>query len=682
MLFDSMRSRLLLVALVFSACGSPKSKAPVDKNQSETPGLATLSGQVVSRLLTGARTPAGGVTVVARGDFDGDGSVSSTEIATTTTNDDGTFALSIDVRSVASVVLAGSKAGLMRNADRYEVRRGDRVNAALVLYEAQALTRQGDVLALPDNMLRIEGLSPDAVGTARVYDPTAQEDAFPGDFTAGDGVRLVSAVFAAYDLREQGTQAPLNVTTDAVMTVAVPRSTWAVLQDMQLGSGEIEVPWWHFDEQTGIWVEDGLATLVDATDSPIDEGELSQVVSGAYDGRIFARAGLAPPTATRSGTAASSSGTVNVDFKQPAENSATGTAKTTLKNWGEEPPKRPTQEDDPSSCDNFFGCGWCDYFPSTCSRRSPVVTNDTNLSAMGNATMRSQIYSADGKYYFGSAYGLTREDGRYDIPLPRSEAPGEDSNNNGITGEQLFARVTLEWQGYTYGLVEGVLPSVGGLSGDVGDVDLTYYALRASPCVIEGVVTDKAGHPWQGAEVYVIADVVAPLADTEAYCTDATPCVLNTQTAEDGSIYLRAPIAAGFVVEGRLDKQEEDYRAYFDGQWHIRDCPTGVLTLPFGFGAVEQTVRYSIVNQTLVWTPADRAVQSIRVYSVDGELKWLVSSQAGFVGPVTYGVAPIGATTEVAANGTLEPSDTIELFGVFADESGFQRTVYSAPAQP
>ena len=132
--------------------------------------------------------------------------------------------------------------------------------------------------------------TPPAVsGSATVFNPVTDPEAFPGDFSDRDGNLLLSGVFAAVELLD-GSGDPLRqLDKPATLRMRMPRDSWSIVQDITPGNGQIDVPLYSFAEVLGTWIREGQAVLEDGNGRTLAEGEIGDIRSGAYAGVVVAR---------------------------------------------------------------------------------------------------------------------------------------------------------------------------------------------------------------------------------------------------------------------------------------------------------------------------------------------------------------------------------------------------------
>ncbi len=158
----------------------------------------------------------------------------------------------------------------------------DPAGSELVIAGDHAESVGGDIIldGLPDEVQRVY---------ARAYDPDVSPDSFPGDFEDSDRFALNSSAFMWITAQDGGGTQIDQLSESADVRLEVPPAQWGDLTDIFPGNGQIDVPIYNFDYETGFWTakEDGY--LVDETGAVIPEETETDITSGVYSGRIYAR---------------------------------------------------------------------------------------------------------------------------------------------------------------------------------------------------------------------------------------------------------------------------------------------------------------------------------------------------------------------------------------------------------
>lgn len=251
-----------LLALVLSACGGGGGGS----SPPATP-TGTLSGTVRASA-TAAAVP--NATVRA-------GSLS------TVTGADGRFSLA-GVPAAARVVLTVEASGFVDGKVTAPVlaEQTTTVSASLITASppvtldatvASTVTVPGSSasVALPANGLVLEstGTAPSGAVQARVtpIDPAADPQSMPGDYTAAGDQRIES--FGAIEVRlTDANGAALNLRPGSSATIRIPLAS-------RSASPPATIPLYFFNETTGLWVQEGTATLQGVAPNQYYEGTVT-----------------------------------------------------------------------------------------------------------------------------------------------------------------------------------------------------------------------------------------------------------------------------------------------------------------------------------------------------------------------------------------------------------------------
>lgn len=264
--FFSMMAGLFLV---LGGCGSGGSSGGGGGTPAATAQTGTVSGQVTS---TAAGSP-----VVA-------GAIVSTSAGSTTSAGDGTFTVPAPVgdRSVIHVEAAGY-------AEAFPVARvtaGQTTGLGVRLLPTGVSTpvtvASGGTVTVPNSTAQVtlpaNGLVPRnggaAAGTVNVavtpINPAVDPNLMPGDFTgvsAGGVTPIESFGALLVDIRDNsGTR--YNLATGQTATIRIPLGTLSP-------NPPATIPLFYFDENTGLWQQEGTATLLGAGGNRYYEGTVT-----------------------------------------------------------------------------------------------------------------------------------------------------------------------------------------------------------------------------------------------------------------------------------------------------------------------------------------------------------------------------------------------------------------------
>jgi outer membrane protein assembly factor BamB len=127
---------------------------------------------------------------------------------------------------------------------------------------------------------------------ARAYDPDVDEDAFPGDFEDGSLLSLNSSAFMWITGQDSGGGQVDELSDTADVRLEIPQTQWGDLADIFPNNGQIDVPIYDMNYETGFWEAQQNGYLVDETGAVLAEDMEPDITSGAYSGRIFAHFGV------------------------------------------------------------------------------------------------------------------------------------------------------------------------------------------------------------------------------------------------------------------------------------------------------------------------------------------------------------------------------------------------------
>lgn len=247
------------------------------------------------------------------------------------------------------------------------------------LHAAESLECVNGTCRSSDGRLYIDGLDPELTVVARHFNPEAETSAFPGQFGDDLGNLLFSGAFASVEV-SRGDDRVTELAAPVQLRMLLPKDTWMLVVDEFLGSGKIEVPFYHFDENRGLWHRDGEADLVDADGTPLPESALAAVKAGTHTGAIYAEGPV------------SHFSTWNVDWPVNTHTRVRG--------------RVVDSEGEPVSGATVYG------------RRTASPAQDVTVP--------------------------TDDNGEFDFITLRSEQPGEDISRNGVESEPSQVKLTVK----------------------------------------------------------------------------------------------------------------------------------------------------------------------------------------------------------------------------------------------
>jgi hypothetical protein len=659
----------LVVGAVAPGCSS--SSAPATPANGSG-GTFAVYGTVRTDAGEGAK-PLAGIEVTIAGDFDGDGVRAASETVKTTTDAAGFYAAQVTVTKATRLGIGWRGEGRLPNHKSFRVSGASPIMADAVLAQGEPFVVAGSRLELPGGSLAVEGLPAGASGLGRLYNPAFEAEFFPGEFRDDKGTPIVSAAFATLEMKDAN-GAPLEkLAAPATLTMAVPRDTWSVLRDMTPGNGRIDVPKYWYDEAQGTWVQEGLGKLVDSAGRTLAEGDLAALhdrtfgeeISAVYEVTHFSTYNVDFPRST---------GTVSARGKGGGDKGfldrVTGWFNDNFNltggsDEGQAPPKNPPKppKRDPKRDLQQFDA------PRSNSIRS--FTNP-NLGPMSGAILHADYFYADGTPA-GRATFEADEDGNFEIEAPRSEAPGEDLDDNGVTGETFYLSVTAEWFGLRFHVVEGKVPTGSERVIAMGELDLSATLVEPARCEVTGVVRYANGAAAVGADVWMVPDRYASEEVSTSLCgSNGALCTDTTVTGADGRFTVSVPFEQTFTIDASRSLVEPPWEGDYFTRKTYAACPAQPIVVTLRAGYLYATPVFTVNNGTITWSGGfllDRLV----VEAPDGQRKWeLLAQGAGFPSPVVFGTKPAGVSEPTAPSGTLASGDLVTLYGTARDPRGYE----------
>jgi MYXO-CTERM domain-containing protein len=160
----------------------------------------------------------------------------------------------------------------------------------IVLTPLASVHCAADTCMAPDGSVRITGF-PGGTGIARAYarayEPSADQQRFPGTFTDSTNNLLISSGFTEVDLRSSSGDAVTALSSPVSLRFRTDQAAWSSLRDLSAGSGRIEVPMYSFDEARGAWISEQRGELQDADGAAIDESDFVSIIDGTYPDPVF-----------------------------------------------------------------------------------------------------------------------------------------------------------------------------------------------------------------------------------------------------------------------------------------------------------------------------------------------------------------------------------------------------------
>ena len=211
----------------------------------------------------------------------------------------------------------------------------------------------------------------------------------------------------------------------------------------------------------------------------------------------------------------------------------------------------------------------------------------TNGTPVNGATV-----SVKGLTYTGSSSPkVTGEDGAFCSDIMRSELPGEDVDQDGITGETQQVQITVRSGTNIYSFGPFNSPQVAGTSeNNCFDAGLLVLddtnRVMLTRCTVAGRLVYSGtsigtppslnpGDPIQGASVLGFdPDAFELLGD----CFGTNDCFIGT-TDLDGQFSLTATFLSGFTLNASAFAIEGSTYHFFNGSANFSSCPSGPVTI-------------------------------------------------------------------------------------------------------
>ncbi|HEY6909631.1 MAG TPA: carboxypeptidase-like regulatory domain-containing protein [Myxococcales bacterium] len=541
-----------------------------------------------------------------------DGSISEDETYRAFTDADGGYSLDVPVDPGDLVVLRFwdlNNTPVLRTVKAAP--KGNMVlNARLgALGYVQEPECLGTVCPLNDGSFALNGLPPETRIVGLVFNPIKESYALPDNSRDSAGNFLESAVFAAFTIEDDMGFPVDKFAVPAEMRLLIPRDTWGIMRDVAGGNDRIDVPLYWFDEVKAWWVRDpNPAHLEDGDGHVIAPSSLAAIRDGSFSGVVYAV------------------GNVNH-----------------FSTWSVAWPI-------PSS-----GCV------------SGRVLDETGKPAEG------AVVTLQGVSYTGaSTMEVLGPDGRFCLEARRSEAPGEDLDGNGKSGEKttVLIRVATGEDLHELGAFE--MPIAAGACGgagcgDVGDLRLTQTTLlKTDWCTINGTVTFPEGDPEAGSAALsddnVRPDVLASMCKTGLDWS----CTTDFVDFKTGFFSVTAPVVGELKFTADLTRELEPGADETGiAARNFTSCPTEPLALTAVPHHISLDFAIAVDGNAISWTPARYGITLVTVRS-GADMKWQIYSKNGAVmhTPVTYGVLPPGAIQiypPVGSPAPLATGSTVEI---------------------
>lgn len=512
-------------------------------------GDARFHGTVSTTDGRSAVLPAEGVTVAIHSDLNGNGAADPGETVSGKTGANGAYALNYPAVSGRPVVVDFTLDGYSKTPKVYaSVTPGSDVSLNTTLRSLTPLTMLGTSAAAVDGSLRLQNLPPTVASIAGlVLNPVTDTAQFPGEFADSDGNLLISTVFAAIEAKDAEGKPVRELAPDTTVRMQVPKETWATLRDRDPDTAPIEVPLYFYDEGAGQWKSAAPDGWLEDSSGNKLDRSILPIDSSTYAGPIYAVATI-----------------------------------THLSYWN------------------------IDWPVSTHGCVAGRVVDSTGNPVAG------AVVVAKGVTYTGTSSPRTTDAaGRFCITVMRSEAPGEDVDRDGATGETTRIKLSVQAGGKHYDFDPYDMPTAPATCPSSGCLQLRDLildparAITVSQCTINGKLVYSGtwtnnppplnpGDPIANAMVTGF-DPDAGEASIDCLVNDQN-CTLWANSDAQGQFTLRFPILFGaqlyaYSFGGYPYFETADLAAqtthppygFYTGNATTRGCPAEPLTIPLDF---------------------------------------------------------------------------------------------------
>lgn len=480
-------------------------------------------------------------------------------------------------------------------------------DATLAALKPLTIARDGSATD-DERKIKISGVRRLGDGSsARVFNPVTETDKFPGAFNDVLGNSLISGVFVAFDLKDDSNQPikDLPAGENATIKMKIPRDTWSSINDVTPGNGQIDVPMYYFDETNGQWVASGDTGILETgLGEVINPSDLPSIQNKSFVGDIMAVAEVGHFSYW------------NVDWPIDTRGAVKGRVL------------------------------------------------DSNQNPVGGANVMLKGVTFTGT----SGPTITSADGTFCFETLRSEATGEDIDNNGITGEEQRVVLTAEINGSFYKSEEVILLTTqktcpNGQPYDFNLVDTN----KITPvlCTIDGTVMVN-GTPFDGFPVWGIDNGLDP----DTYISLCAPqpggyCASFSSSGTSGHFSLKVPMSTSVDIAGFVAVEDDPVASFLYGvQTTLTSCPTSPITLNAEMQLCTLTdyLTATVSGNDISWNPPTVKVGFIIVSSANGDYKWALTSETGGItSPITYGTVPTGSVQTTPPKGALASGDLISI---------------------
>jgi len=536
-----------------------------------------------------AVTPGEGVAVRATSDLDGNGEISLNEEAVGTVDANGSYSLTVAAKLNVSTVVSFEKTGYAKQMRTISLGSPAPVSVNATLAKMKSLDCGDSGCRDSENSVQVKGVEISS-GYAKVFNPAADTDKFPGSFADDQGNQLVSGVFGTFDLVDGDGNPITELPADqkATIRMKVSQDTWPSFTDITPGNGRIDVPMYSFDETTGEWVRDGDGWLETAEGTALDESLLDQIKDQTYPNALYAVAEV--------------------------------------------------------SHFSYWNVDW--PIATHASVRLRFIDDQGQPVPNAVATIHGTTFTGTVGPLVADAEGVVCFDSL------RSELAGEDINDNQVEGEVQKVIVKATSNGVLYRSQEIELPTEQSSCPESSkDADIALSPENEVDVVVCSVTGHVYldGVAQAGVTIFGADDGLDP-SSVQALCASRPNGFCNTiaSTDENGAYAIEVPMASDLKVYAMFWTSDDIATMWYNGTKTLASCPSAPVDINIEreYCLTEKvlTVQYDAQANNISWTPEIPVgtITSIDNAGYDG-YKWMLTSDDGMTSPVVYGTTPNGA---------------------------------------
>ena len=522
------------------------SKLPISIPLTDHNANARFSGIVSTGDGTTSPDSADTAKVNLRSDRNNNGNIESDETISVEIDrlDKGHFELDFAVATGRSVLVDFEVDGYSSTPKLLSsIAPGAEIPIATTLRKLDVLSLSAGSASSADGKLQLKNI-PNEIASlkGKVFNPESETAQFPGEFIDNAGNMLLPSVFAAVQAKESQGGAVSDLSAASQLKMLVPQNTWVTLSDLSIINDQIDVPFYFYDESSHQWQRSqNDGWLENEAGEKLTANELDNLKNKSYPGHIYAV-----------GT---------VDHL------------------------------------SYWSVSW------------PIKTRSCVAGRLVDADgqpISGAVITLSGSTYTGASAPVTTSyTGRFCVDAMRSEAAGEDLNNNGTLAEKSKVTLTAFVQGKYYDLGTQELPTIapsctalGCVSAclELGDKKLdSTTEIQPKICEIEGQVL-YSGNAFKGASNLSkgtpVPDLVIaaydPSAPDDLTCfNDPLHCQVAISSSFQGSLgmfSLKVPVHLGAELWAASSNLNANF---YLGSITTKGCPTDVIINADFYGVLD-----------------------------------------------------------------------------------------------